>query len=493
MSVAEIQTDEQTFEQRRFEQLRQETAGDIGKIALRGYEQRRYDEITSGLAEALSGTIDNSYPFRLENGRLVAEDGEPFEDLLIRGLHEDMKLASRDPFFSFLPQRSRAELDNFRRMEAMARGETTYNTILEISPCTEELDTSEPNRNKLIKASQKPYWRRTMVRLSHWDGDKLHIATLSSDNLKAAENFNFPEEGSSVSLFKEAVRRKLGYEYRADSSGDMLAEPIELELEGHSWKSIAKDVVAEADKILSERHGGIWRQGRPEGEAVDLQRYVESQTQIIEGLFKAERKIANSCSNYESYQTAFNRELFNCIALLERRLESGRTDEKIVDYEAASGSAGAVAQAQGRSYDMCGTIIAAGENNVAQQAGSETLMRLQNKKVKCPECSEEVVVPTGKLKEGKLTCVECGYWLDVCTGKKGFNKESAPGIQIVSGFDVFIASLRKLDHEIRFNRLVKQHSEVPDEPARKRQEKLIANEELEIQRLSLVEKGLRTL
>ena len=408
----ELADKQKTFEQRRYEQLRLEKA--LGRTAIDGYERRRYNEITSGLAEALSGRVETQYSFGLQDGKFIADDGEPIEDMLLRALQEDIKDAAHDDFYKFLPHRSRAELENFRTMQRVAIGNEAFNTQIEISVYNEELDTSEVNRHKLQRAAQMPEWGRTMVRLSHWDGQKLNIVTLSSDNLPPADKSGT----SSVSLFKEAAKRSLGYEFAADSANAILAEPIRLRADGGNWKSLAKSLVAEADNVLSERYGSQWLQGRPESEAVDLQKYVESQEQVLKGLLYAERQLAKEHNNFDSYQAAFNKELRKAAALLERRLALGKANEAIVDYQAAAIGAGAWADAEGKSYNMCGLVLGAEKSSVAQQTGSESLARLIGQPVECPFCEKKVVVPTKDLEQGKLYCNNCDTGVDVCTGEK---------------------------------------------------------------------------
>jgi len=440
----EARSENKTFQERRYEQLRRERA--LGRAALEGYERRRYDELTSGLAEALSGAVDTAYCFEMKDGHMVAEDGEVILDLLQRGLRKDIKLAATDNFYSFLPHRSKAELNNFRQIEAGARGEADANTWVEISTLTEELDNSPQNRDKLIKAAQKPYWGRTMIRVSHWDDEKLHIFTVSSDNLTAAESFDYSGDKSSVSIFKEATRRQLGYDFKAQDSLGMLAEPIELSINDHSWKDLARQIAAEADRIISERFGGRWRQGRPEQEAVDLQKYVESQGQVLTGLLNKEKKLAAESQDYDSYQAKFNKELFNCIALLEERLGTGRAEESIVDYDTAASSAGQLAAAEGRVYDMCGEVVSSTTINTAQQVGSESLIRLIGRPVECPFCDKKVVVPASDLRDGKLYCKDCDLGVDVCTGER-FSKHDKSSRPRRSFIDELIEDSQEINRQ----------------------------------------------
>ncbi|MDO8592047.1 MAG: hypothetical protein Q7R60_03980 [bacterium] len=446
-----------SFERRRHETLKLVLAPKAGRLAVsqaqfEALERRRDDELTSTLAEGLKGTVNTHYSFEMIDGQLVAEDGEPIEELLLRGLRTDIKLASEDGFFAFLPERSRTELDNFRLTQTMARGETHFNTLLEISPYNEELDTSQDKRDKLLRAAQKPYWGRTMIRLSHWDGQQLHIITMSSDNLAAAQDFTKSAATSSVGMFKEAVQEVFGYRFNAKSANQMLAEPVSFNIKDDSWRHLPGELTAEIDKRLAEHHGGDWQQGRPAGESVDLQKYVQSQAEILAGLRLADRRLVAQHGDFEDYQRAFEREIYNCLALLEKRLELGKTNEKIVDYQATSAGAGAMAQAEGKTYDACGLIISAQntQSSTAEKTGFESLLRLENKKINCYACKKNVVVDKKYLEKGQLHCSQCGYHLDVCTGKSSYKKrEKSPpqADQAFSAFEIISNWFKKMGRE----------------------------------------------
>ena len=480
------------FERRRYDALRQSLAPEVGRLAVGVYEAleaRREDELKSFIVEALKGEVNTHYNFELVNDQLVAKDGEPIEELLVRGLRADVKKATQDPFYKFLPYRSRAELDNFRKVQAMTAGQADYNSILEISAYNEELDTSKENRDKLIQAAQKPYWGRTMVRLSHWDGQQLHIISMSSDNLKNAESFDKAQATSSVLLFKEAAKKEFGYDFRAKNANEMLAEPLTFNVEDDSWKSLANGLVVRADKVLSDRHGGQWHQGRPKEESLNLQNYVDSQPEVISGLMQAERRAANENTNYEDYQKAFEQELFKCIALMELRLRLGKVNEKIVDYESAATGAGATAQSEGRSYDACGIVLNAtstGQHSTASQTGLESLKRLENKPIGCPNCEKKVVVDKKYLEKGQLYCRECGYHLDVCTGKRTFKERSRNMTgQVFSAFDILARGFKKIAHELNIKNILKKQAAAETEFERKRQEKLLQQEQAELLKMQI--------
>lgn len=402
------------FSRRYYETMRRAAAlSSLGRMAvkashyeeLKNYEERQYDEMTSGLAEALKGSLNTHYTFELRGGRLTAKDGELIGRMLQRGVDEADQLAQSDAFYAqFLPQRSRHEMSELLEQEAMARGETEFNTMVTFSAYGEEYQPLL-NESKLKRAGQKPQWQRAMLRLSHWDGQNLHIFTRSIDN-------------SSLNLLQETAQRSLGYEFRADNSTSMLGERIKLNIGDKSWQDLPDVIVNHADAILAERLGGKWVQGRSEAEAQDLQAYVLSQTEVVAELINLGRQLALEHTDFESYQASFNSKVYDYVSLLQERLKKGVT-EPIVNIQAASAASGALARAEGISYDMCGLIISPDNNqaSLGEQTGFESLGRLEGKKISCPECKNKVVVPKKDLEAGKLTCSDCGYGVDVCTGK----------------------------------------------------------------------------
>ncbi len=380
----------------------------IGRMALQesfsGIEQRRTDEVIDGIAEAIPGLVNNIRSYDVAGGVLVAEDGQPMEDLLMNGLRHAIKQASNDNFLSsFGPTRARHELDEARLWQKMVNGETNFNTLQILSPYSEEYLT-DATVEKLQQAGQEPKTKRAMLRMAHWDGRQLHVLTRSIDN-------------SSVEILRDATEGHDGYKYSANSSTDMLGERRGLVMNKGQVFRYADGLVARADMIISQRLGEQTVQGRKISEAHDTQKYVQSQTMIINNLMKISRDLAGQHSNYDDYKTAWEKELHDYISLIKVRMLSNDT-RAIVDVGRAASAAGAAAAARGESYNMCGTIIAAnGQPAAGEGTGMESIKNLIGKKVTCPECKEKVIIPTGKLNDGRLCCPDCKYEVDVCTGQ----------------------------------------------------------------------------
>lgn len=430
------------FNRRYYETVRRAgTLAAMGRTAVRAaqyeelgnYEQRQYDEMFSGAVEALKGTLSSHYRFELKAGRLVACDGEPIEHILNRGMVHTSILAAEDPFYEpFLPKRARHEREELMEQERMARGETDYNTLVTLSPYSEEFATSDQNLKKLKAAAQKPAWKRAMLRISHWDGERMHIFTRSIDN-------------SSVELLKKTAEHSLGYKFKANNSTDMLGERIPLDISDESWEALPDTVVGAADDILAARQGGVWHQGRTELDAKKLETFVRANADIIRQLVNTGRRLAMESTGFEQYKRAFDQKAYDYVALLETRLAMNNY-APMEDIEAAAEASGSWARAEGKVYDMCGLVLTGGEEaSTGQMTGFESLLRLEGKKVTCPECKSKVVVPKKELLDGKLHCQDCGYGIDICTGKKFHKKPGTklPKVKEPDFADRLAAALKK--------------------------------------------------
>ena len=108
----------------------------------------------------------------------------------------------------------------------------------------------------------------------------------------------------------------------------------------------------------------------------------KSQQEIIKGLFNIEGPLASRHTDFESYKQAFDQEIYNHIALLKQRLKLGTVD-KIIDIATASSAAGAIAQAHGEVYNMCGYVLSPSspEAALAARTGFESIKLLAGKKV----------------------------------------------------------------------------------------------------------------
>ena len=119
----------ETFERRYYEAIRRERLSPalgraaLGLIEREELEARRREEVSSGLAEGISGAVSTEWPCEFHDGKLVASDKEPIENMLQKAGEVVAKQAETDPFYaSFLPQRTAHELAELHEQEAMCSG-----------------------------------------------------------------------------------------------------------------------------------------------------------------------------------------------------------------------------------------------------------------------------------------------------------------------------------------------------------------------------------
>lgn len=398
------------FERRHYTELRRHVlAPAIGTIALKpempaGYEKRRYEELVDGIAEAIPGVVRNTREYRCIKGVLVAEDGQAFSELLLSGYRYAEHYASLDSFYAdFWTQRASHEIDEAREWQKMADGLTNYNTLITYSPLSEEF-LSPLTINKLETAGQDPKRKRAMIRIGHWDGERLHVITRSIDN-------------SSLETLREASFKTNGYEFIAANSTAMLSERQYQNMNIAQAQILADRIVDEADGLISAELGHETKQGCPVYEAKDTQAYVESQTAILNELIKVGKRLALQHSTFESYEKAWHLQIHKYTALIKERISSGNYGE-IIDIGQAANVAGALAAARGETFNMCGLIISANsEAQPGQNIEFESIKSLSRKKVQCPGCKEKVTVNIKKLEAGRLCCPECKFEVEVCSGK----------------------------------------------------------------------------
>ncbi len=381
----------------------------------RALEERQRDEVQSFIAEAINGRIKTEYSFEAANGKLVAADGEYFEDMFARSLDGANELADLDDFYeNFLPLRAKYEFDELHEQELIINNSINGNTLITFSPYTEEsYDPQKPeSTKKLIRAHQKPYLRRAMVRMFYFDGSKAHILSRSIDD-------------SNVEMLQKAAEASsLKYTFNAVTSTEMLGERI---LTTYSSRDEAKEaldrivVIAEALSTASMRK-------------FDAQKLVESQPAVIDKLLAEARRMARFAPDYGSYSDAWEKVLYNAVALIESVACGHKIDTGNIDGDMSV--AGAQARKESRPYDGCGYVLD-GKSQMLQKLGYSSLESKKSES-RCPFCNSKA---TGTCLDMQCTNVkQCGSELK---GGKVI-RQRGKKIKEVSWADAFISYWKNL-------------------------------------------------
>lgn len=347
------------FLERYFEAHTTGAAEYAGKLALSaevGLERRFDVEIASGFSEALNGKVASEYSFDVRDGSVIADDGEPLENMMQRSRRVAYEIASLDADMDFVPLRFEAELDELYLQQSIIRGDETGNTVVTRSPMTMEL----AHRPDLLKKGfQRPDLRRSMLRVSHWDGQKMHVLTRSLDH-------------SSLELLDVTTSEVLGHKFEGSSSLEMLNEHILRNMTLEQVHELLNSFCDAYDRNLYAETGKFSSQGAYAPENIDLLRFVEAHPDILANVKKEVSEFSPDCRTYREFETRLNSCLYRHLALYEELLHDGVYDTFAIG-DSASG-AGIRAAESGTTYSLCGYLVGSDlKSELGFQTGFESL------------------------------------------------------------------------------------------------------------------------
>lgn len=321
---------------------------------------RRFDvEVASGFSEALDGRVRTEYDFGIEHGKIIADDGESFESMMFRARRDAYELTASDPQMQFVCERFELELEELKDQQRMAVNDVPYNTIITFSPMTMEL-AGKPHLLK--KGYQRPDIVRSMVRLSFWDGKRMHLLTRSLDH-------------SSLSLLKSAAREVLGYDFVANTSHAMLGERIHSTMTLEGAREVLDKICASFDSKLQLETGIESHQGAFPPQDVDLLAFVESHPNILANVKREAAAFAPECRTYEEFESRLSACLYRHLALYDELLHGKDITVKGESISVSADGAGARAAESGTEYSLCGYVIAGQAGTaLSAQTGFESLL-----------------------------------------------------------------------------------------------------------------------
>ena len=352
-----------SFVERWYSQARRlASAPAIGRTSMQetviGLETRFDVEVASGFSEALRGKVATHYEFDVDEvGHILAPDGEQLEIMMLRARQEAYELATKDPRMQFVVDRFETEVNELHEQQRMVQGESEHNTIITFSPYTQEL-IGQPD---LLKAGyQRPELLRSMVRVSHWDGRKMHIYTRSLDN-------------STLELLGLTAGDALGHTFASNGSLGMLGERIHKSVSKDEVEGMLKIICSRFDKHLFARTGKYSEQGAYAPDNKDLLAFVQAYPNVLANIKAEARALAKTAKTYEEFEELFNGCLYKHLALYEKLLAGeGLSSESISDQASGAGESAAEA---GTTYSLCGTVVSgtAGLNTLGMLTGFESV------------------------------------------------------------------------------------------------------------------------
>lgn len=378
---------EQTFEQRYYEANRRSRVGRfLGRLALREHaalEERLDEELMSGFIEALDGDVVMSTPFDVVDGYVVSKDGERLWDMLLRCRKYDYEVASINPEMEFVTLRSEAEINELNTIQSMIRRGVPNSAIVTFSPYTTEL-VDRPDLLK--KGYQRPDRKRSMLRISVWDGHKLHMINCSLD-------------WSDLDSLRAVCRSEIGLELSGTLSHEILSQQIMMSLTPSQALELARTIQREHKKQVNDVSS-------------DAAQAIQSRPDIFDSCKREIKYAARDSKTYQEFLARKDNILYEHLATYSTIIKGG-----VVSHDISQALADSTERAvsAGETYSMCGDEVSS-VRQVPGVAPFESIMRLSNKLVKCPNtgCGKMVVIEDKYLRQGILHCHECNHTIDVC-------------------------------------------------------------------------------
>lgn len=322
-----------------------------------------YEDISTGLAEALNGQMYSSYDFTFDGTDLIAEDGRPMTPILEKSIKTAEIAALLNPLLVPEIERRQVEMEEFQTILAMARGEgpNTLVAIWEIPDYVLQHGGDVGGYRYDLK--------RAMMRIAHrLPNGKVRIQSQTLDS-----GFRPGYES-----FYDALDQP------SPEDQPLYRQPIQLDLDEERASSLSNELRDRYDHALLLATGIVHTAGRTKHPVQNTLIFVKQQTDLLDAFTN---KFAHLHMNDIPED-----EMYNLAAAMQRRME-GR-QYVAIDVSDEMGGAGAAARDSGETYSYCGFTLSSGKTAERQlgQLGYGGLIRVMS----CGVCG------------GRALGVECG-------------------------------------------------------------------------------------
>ncbi|MGH7142191.1 MAG: hypothetical protein ACREF5_01810 [Candidatus Saccharimonadales bacterium] len=343
-----------------------------------------YDEASTLFAETLDGNMRTEFLLRFDGEELYSHDGQALKSVFQDSINAAEKLAESQPNFLFELRRRQIELEEYQDMLALARS-GKHNTMVVVSDFPPELMTAKESMGGYNKSRQQ-----TMLRvITRQAGGSLRMISQSLDRS------NRPA--------LEAIYAHFGLK---PNDGELLGQRIFTEIAQEEQVYLDDFLTGLYDKSLTDQYGGHWYAGRSSGDTDNTYDFVRRQSDLLH--YYVQSRLDNS-----DWVEKLD---YNVAATFAKRFK--RYSELKYDYQfnpsglphnlmAEVANDGAKAQAQGLSFNSCGTTLGPSESDL-QKAGygnktNEASSYKFDKKMYCVVCQ----VPPKETEKPKM-CGPCG-------------------------------------------------------------------------------------
>ncbi len=350
-------------------------------------EKRDYNDTITWMAEVLDGQMRSRFDYHYDGQDIIANDGGPLRPVFENALSDARQKAVNDQCYDFEFRRRQAEYREYQDILAMARGETSHNTIVVVSDFPQEVSALGSDFGGYNACR-----RQTMLRIitKNPDGG----ITMTSQSL----------DGSDRTAL-ESIYQHLGAE---PAPGELLGQRIYLNESAQAQAGLTDELTAVYDSSLSFTRGGQWYAGRSGSDRQNTVQFAINQTDLINAYLLGPMD-----------QTA----TYNLSAAITARFKNRHSGEAGVCNSNSSEhnmmlaviemqAQGRLASTAGKTFSGCGATLGSGnsaENQLTNLGYSDGLLKADEDqygslKFKCKH-GHQNTRPRGKLIPN---CQSCG-------------------------------------------------------------------------------------
>ena len=342
-----------------------------------------YDDASTWLAETLPGSLRTSVEYHFDGHELYGHDGRPMAPVFYNAIIDAEAIIEKRPNLAFEPRRRRLEMEEYRDMLAMARGEAP-NSMVVVSDFPAELQNAKRDIGGYNVARQQ-----TMLRVITRKSDgKLNMTSQSLDL----------SDRSAL----EAIYRHFNLRPK---QGELLGQRIHADLAEVDQPYLSDRLKGIYDRKLAKNYGGKWYAGRPGDYAPDTYDFVRRQHDLMARYVGA---LLTNPTNPEELHHDIAATMLN---RLNQQTSGARIDEApmpAIKLEQEIARAATEARALGLVFSACGGSFGGDTEKQLQQAGygnktNESSSYSFNRIMYCEECQK----PPEKNEKPKM-CGPCG-------------------------------------------------------------------------------------
>jgi len=352
------------------------------------YEQRRYDNLTTWLAESIDGSMRSQFEYASDGHELYSHDGGALGPVFEAAIGDAEALGRRRPELGFELRRRWHEQDEYDEMLRMVRGERP-NTMVVVSDFPEELMHAPKS-----VGGYNVHRKQTMLRVITFRDGKITVRSQSLD-------------GSD----RPALEELYHHLNRAPRPGELLGQRMQLDMDEYGQDFLIDALTGVYDRALAARYGIEFMAGRRSLDRRNTYDFVRAQKDLIGTFIAADRR--SKLGNQQYYDLA---------AAIQARYEGyAQSSTRWVEYDPRAhelawgemGNAGRSARAAGRTFDGCGfspsfddeptgQAKSLGYGNKSDEKSEETKYNF-DKYMYCVDCQ-----PKPKKDEPMRWCGPCG-------------------------------------------------------------------------------------